>query len=95
MKKNEQMYQSIVNQAYELFEMKNKDYGNAFKQYGAKGLFILMAGKIKRLEQLLWKNEEPQVKNESIEDTLLDLVNYAIMTLICIRENNWDGSENE
>lgn len=63
---------------------KNKDYGDSFgKQfadYGELSAAIRLEDKLQRFKQLM-KNPA-QVKDESKVDTLLDLANYAIMTVI-------------
>ena len=41
--------------------------------------------KMNRLESLV--NKKAMVKNESIKDTLLDLANYAIMTVMWLDKN--------
>ena len=67
-----------------LYERKNRDYGDSFgKGYGEYGMtmpVIRLEDKLNRLKSLL--KSAAQVKDESIEDTLMDLANYAIMTLI-------------
>jgi len=44
---------------------------------------IRLSDKLERLKSLQ-KNEQ-QVKTESIEDTLMDLANYSIMTIVELR----------
>jgi hypothetical protein len=41
---------------------------------------------MERLENIYEKGEI-QVKDESVEDTLLDLANYAVMTIVELRNN--------
>lgn len=68
----------------ELYERKNADYGDAFaKSFAEYGLVMpcmRLEDKLNRLKTL--RKQEAQVSNESIEDTLMDLANYAIMTLV-------------
>lgn len=67
-----------------LYEVKNKDYGDSFgksyEEYGKVMAAIRLEDKLNRFKNLI-KNKQ-QVKNESIADTLMDLANYSIMTLI-------------
>ena len=67
-----------------LYERKNHDYGDSFeKGYGEYGMtmpVIRLEDKLNRLKSLL--KSDARVQDESIEDTLMDLANYAIMTLI-------------
>lgn len=67
-----------------LYDCKNRDYGDSFaksyKEYGMVMPCIRLEDKLNRLKSLI-KNEAA-VSDETIEDTLLDLANYAIMTVI-------------
>ena len=69
-----------------IYKEKTSDYGNSFDDSMNKlGLFYAVGrlhDKINRVINLCKKGEEcTEVKDESIDDTLLDLANYAIMTL--------------
>jgi len=44
-----------------------------------KGILVRMADKITRVSNLLEKNEAAQVADEKLDDTLIDLANYAII----------------
>jgi len=72
-----------------LYERKNHDYGDSFgkgfKEYGMTMPCIRLEDKLNRLKSLL--KSGAQVKDESIDDTLMDLANYAIMTLIERKES--------
>ncbi|MCI5628921.1 MAG: DUF1599 domain-containing protein [Clostridium sp.] len=67
-----------------LYEAKNTDYGDSFgksyKEYGLTMPCIRLEDKLNRLKSLNFSKSAKV--NESIEDTLMDLANYAIMTLI-------------
>lgn len=69
----------------DLYERKNKDYGNSFSksfcEYGLTMACIRIDDKLNRLKSLN-KNGVAAVKDESIVDTLLDLANYSIMTVM-------------
>lgn len=49
---------------------------------------IRLADKLNRLESLTLNNNEQKVSDESIVDTLMDLANYSIMTLIELNLKN-------
>jgi hypothetical protein len=74
-----------------IYKQKNADYGDSFhKTYleeGAAMARIRLSDKLERFK-MLTKSKEQQVKDESIRDTLLDLANYAIMTVM-----EMDGEE--
>jgi len=68
-----------------LYAQKNHDYGDSFgknyAEYGNVYPIIHLSEKLDRLKTLV-KGNDQKVVNESIEDTLLDLANYAIMTVV-------------
>ena len=75
----------IVEGLTQLYQRKNKDYGDSFgmgmKKYGMTMPLIRLEDKLNRLVSLVTSGEQ-HVKDESIRDTLLDLANYAIMTVV-------------
>ena len=78
-------FDKIVSQMREIMVKKNHDYGDDnISALGPKGVFVRIWDKTSRLKQLEWLEKEPKV-NESIEDTTLDLANYAIINLILLR----------
>jgi glutaredoxin 2 len=72
----------------DVYQKKNADYGDSFgeqfREYGEISAAIRLEDKLKRFKQLI-KNPA-QVKDESKIDTLLDMANYAIMTVIELQE---------
>jgi hypothetical protein len=46
-----------------------------------------------RLRNLIWEGKEPEVGNESLRDTLIDLTAYGVYSLICLDEGNIEGQE--
>ena len=68
-----------------LYAAKTHDYGNSFDEAMNKlGLSYAVGrlyDKMNRLVNLCGKEDSAQVKDESLDDTLMDLANYAIMTL--------------
>lgn len=63
---------------------KNADYGDSFsksyQEFGMTAPIIRMSDKMERLKSL--SKAEAKVKDESKRDTLIDLANYAMMTVI-------------
>lgn len=78
-------HRKIVLGLNELYAKKNADYGDSFHDtYIEEGMAmarIRLSDKLNRFKSLT-RNNQQQVKDESIRDTLLDLANYAIMTVI-------------
>lgn len=89
MDRTEQM-KKIQSKALALFEKKNADYGDAFAKYGVIGVLMRIEDKIQRSISIT-KQGVNLVKDERIEDTLLDLHNYAAMALMLLDE---DGTNN-
>lgn len=85
--KFETLARSYTENLNETLVAKNAGYGNSFeksyKKHGLVSAVIRLEDKLNRLESLV-KNEA-QV-NESIDDTLLDIAGYAILTLIARSE---------
>jgi len=77
----------VQNEARELFQKKNADYGDSFATYGPVGVIVRMGDKIQRLISVS-KNGVALVDNESLRDTLIDLHNYAAMTVMLIDEDD-------
>ena len=78
--------ETVQNEARLLFEKKNKDYGDAFANYGPVGVIVRMGDKINRLSSIT-NNGISLVDNESIRDTLIDLHNYSAMAIMLLDEN--------
>ena len=72
---------NIQKNALELFQKKNADYGDAFAKYGLVGVLIRIEDKIQRCLSITSKGIQ-LVNDEGLEDTLLDLHNYAAMALM-------------
>ncbi len=85
----------ICDEMNKIYAKKNHDYGDAFstsfKEEGMATARIRLGDKFNRFKTLS-RCEGRQVADESIRDTLLDLANYAIMTLIEM-ENERDESK--
>lgn len=83
-----ELHREICEEIHDLYELKNHDYGDSFgkgfKEYGLIMPVIRLEDKLNRFKQLV--NGEGMVKDESVEDTLIDLANYAIMTVLEMRE---------
>lgn len=76
----------VANQMVDTYRRKNADYGDSFgaslDKYGPVAAHVRMSDKINRLQSLVIRKQEAQVKDESVADTFLDLACYAIMALV-------------
>lgn len=91
-------FKGITSKMAETYEKKNHDYGNSFDKsldkFGLIASVVRLGDKMNRIESLTRKTvQNPEypsisvkdanlVKDESIRDTLLDMANYAIMTVM-------------
>lgn len=85
-----ELHKSLCDQLNKIYESKNHDYGDSFHQtFEEEGWAmprIRLGDKLSRFKNLTRvPPEERKVTDESIEDTLLDLANYAIMTVLELR----------
>lgn len=76
-----QQLTDIQLKALELFKRKNADYGDAFAKYGLIGVLMRIEDKIQRCLSIT-NSGITLVNDERLEDTLLDLHNYAAMALM-------------
>lgn len=85
---NVQSFMDITTNMAKTYAAKNHDYGNSFEQscnkFGIIASVVRLGDKMNRIESLAIKKAE--VKDESIKDTLLDLANYAIMTVMWLNQ---------
>ena len=82
-----QKHKEICHELNEIYDKKQHDYGDSFGQtfdkLGIISAVTRISDKYNRLCALATKSEEERkVKDESITDTLLDMANYCIMTVI-------------
>lgn len=92
----EESFASITSELFNLYQQKNTDYGDSFsklyERYGLKSTVIRLYDKMFRLERL--SLYDSKVKDESVRDTLMDIANYAILTIMEL-DRNGCGSEDQ
>ena len=79
-------YKAVQNEAFDLFQKKNKDYGDSFANFGPIGVIVRMGDKINRLSNIT-NSSVTFVQTESIRDTLIDLHNYSAMAIMLMDES--------
>lgn len=81
---DELILSQIFDQMFSTYVKKNADYGNSFEKsiekFGLVASAVRLSDKLERFSNLICN--DAQVKDESIEDTLLDMANYAAMTVL-------------
>lgn len=87
-------FKQLTGEMVALYTRKNRDYGNSFtemyKEWGPMYPLSRMQEKLRRAIQLM-RSGEAQVTEEKVADTLLDLANYALMTILEIKEGNGES----
>lgn len=85
------LHSQICKDLHNLYVTKNSDYGNSvsdtFDKFGIDAFLVRMYDKLNRLYNLTRDDSKQKVSDEKIEDTLLDLANYAILTVIELQCN--------
>jgi hypothetical protein len=85
-------YDDILDELRDIMARKNHDYsasgGDNISALGVKGVFVRMWDKIHRLRNIVWEDRDAQVLNETLDDTLVDIANYAIIALL-VRRGKW------
>ena len=87
---NKKEFKAILDQMNDIYIKKNNDYGDSFNKtcdkFGLIAPLIRMTDKLNRFEQLINPLTNQRLQDESIEDTLIDLANYAILTVLYQRQ---------
>lgn len=79
-------FECVLKDMAALHERKNHDYGDSFAKsfadFGVIAAVVRMSDKMERLKTLCKKDA---IVDESINDTLVDLACYAVMTIVELR----------
>ena len=84
--------ESIIQELAEVRARKGHDYSGTtdtldnLRAFGWKGVVVRLGDKFHRLKHFMLGDGELKVKDESIEDTMQDMINYAIFQLILYRQ---------
>ena len=80
-------FEEITKKMRDLYTLKNKDYGDVFNkscdEFGLLSPVIRLNDKVNRLKTLA--NSQAYVSDEKLEDTLIDIANYAVMTIMWLK----------
>ena len=91
-KMNEELHQELLDYIHNLYITKNKDYGSSvhdtYSKYGFTCFLVRLEDKLNRARVI--SQQEATVLDEKLEDTLLDLANYAILAVMELREEKGD-----
>lgn len=79
-------FKKMIDDMYNTFKAKRHDYGasttESFNEFGPISMYIRMYDKMSRFKTLMNKDTDEFKVRESIYDTLLDLANYALITVL-------------
>ena len=89
---NKITFEDILTQMLSTYKAKNADYGNSFdktlNEFGLVASVVRLNDKMERIKSLI--KSDAKVLDEKIEDTLLDMANYAVLTLLWLRNKDSD-----
>ena len=88
-----QIFNIITTKMDDLYAAKNADYGDSFGQtfekLGLISAVTRISDKYNRLVSLVTKpSDKIKIKDEKIEDTLMDMACYCVMTLVELQLSN-------
>jgi hypothetical protein len=85
----QEKHMEVLKELNDICTRKNADYGDSatdtFKKFGLLAYIIRLNDKLRRLESLVLHKKSRQVKDESVEDTLLDIANYCVLAVMDLR----------
>lgn len=81
----ESLYNSKIDNARNLMQNKNHDYGEAWRDMSQESFTDLILSKLLRIKQIL-ANKGKTLISEGIDANYYDIINYAIFALILIGE---------
>lgn len=85
----EEQVKAITDEVIQTLLKKNADYGGASFDLGLNGNMVHLWDKVMRYRTLIEnKNKEIKPNFESIEDTLKDIIGYAIIGLLILENDS-------
>ena len=92
---DEELFKNITDTMFNVYKAKNSDYGNSvhrtYEEFGLTSFLVRLSDKLNRAITL--SKKDALVKDEKIQDTLLDLANYSILALIELEKDKNVGEE--
>lgn len=91
------IHRDLCSRGLALMEKKNRDYGgntDPFKNFrtrGELGILIRLEDKLARLDSFI-QTGQLHVKDESVEDTIIDGINYLVLLHAYIKEQKLVGA---
>jgi len=96
---DQELIKETMSAVTDLLVRKNRDYGSSFRSpgilsggLGAKAkLLVRIDDKLERFANLMGKGTDGDVPDESVVDTVTDLIGYFVLLLILLHEERGDG----
>jgi hypothetical protein len=77
----EPLYDSAVNETFELLQNKNHDYGEAWREMRVSSITDIILMKLLRVKQIE-DNQGKTLVSEGVKANYQDMINYAVFCLI-------------
>lgn len=88
----EEVVAAALVRCFRLWQQRQRKYGRGnISRHGALGCLIRDTDKTARLERYYLEGKKDEMVDETVVDTWMDKVNYALMGLVCF-ERNWPSS---
>lgn len=86
-------YSRLVREAcFPIFEERNRKYGESFVETGVHGAYLALHTKVSRLRTLVHRStDHGRGERDEVLDNAIDTVNYGLILLMMLEEDNWDG----
>lgn len=92
---DEDVFKGIIDEMLDMYQKKNSDYGNSvhktFEEFGLTSFLVRLSDKLNRAITL--NKQEMKVADERLEDTLLDLANYAVLALVELKKEELEKGD--
>ena len=96
---DQELIKEKMERVTDLLQRKNRDYGSSFRKPGILSsaldpkskLLVRIDDKLERFGNLLAKESDGDVPNESVADTVNDLIGYFVLVGILLDEQKQDG----
>ena len=81
-------------ECFNLFDEKQQQYGNTIHKTGLLGATVELIGAVARLPIMVLRNPtHGRDVQKKLRDVLMDIHNYAVIGLVMLDGDNWEGKE--
>lgn len=90
---NQDQFEEVLKECASLRWRKMQDYGLINTDFGELGILVRVGDKYERIKRAYLSGRTPNY--ESVEDSLIDLINYSTMLIMEIRKKEVSDNEQE